>query len=692
MNSTWIVFLCLLIFSFSHHAKSAEPVNSSTVTLSLSEYLTLKAAQEKEGVTSVESVILSGDFETSNLRLSIKGKSSGKFPAVSFLSDINFRMRSCQGPGLIKQQGNQLFLHPQSTSFELTCSLQPSKDGTVNFRTNEVLYTQNEAANSDTMTDESGTLFQAVRRLKSSAVANAAVVSEGRYLISVDPSSRNYNYNFIFSNPNRNKKNFTLELKNGESIESIQTNIDYKEQGKQIEFSLNPGQNLVEVRGKLSTDQFIAPMESGQQFVVIENHPLLQVIPETQWRRVSVEQAQIANQFTSAKAYMVADANPMTWKVNKLEVFSSQGFSVNSSNHRVYFPLDSEPLIETRLSILNQGMPEIPINIPGTLLYLEIDQQVQPLYKDKDGRLVLSLKNGQHEALIQYRAEKSPGLLAFAKSIELIKPNSVVTSSVVSAQLDPSWMLVLGKMSTNLKSVFTTDHFVWLLIGALAVFLLFRFLNLPWRQNQILCFSLVGIFFFKPTFVPYFLFFILLGYGVSKRAWVLDYMKGSSWKRIFTGVAVIVIAVVFYSFLRGVVNSVARKSEMISSEEYYAPTEQVAAQMDGAGSAAGGSPSFGARGIMEKGKSMMTMNIAGSDTGENQFQGLPAKVQFPNTTPQFRMTRTLMNEKDSLRLFVFLFRESIYGYLSLLVGILFCWSVYQSRNKLQAELKRVLAL
>lgn len=694
MNSTWIVFLCALVISFSIQAKSAPGDNSSTVTLSLSEYLTLKAAQEKEGVTSVESVVLSGDFETSNLKLTIKGKSSGKFPAVQFLSDTNFRLRSCQGPGLIKQQGNQIFIHPQGSSFELVCPIQASKDGTVTFHTNEVLFTQNQASDSDTISDESGTMFQAVRRLKSSTVANAAVVAEGRYLISVDPSSKYYSYSFIFSNPNRNKKSVTLEMKNGESIESIQTNVDYKEHGKQIEFSLNPGQNVVDVRGKLNADQFIPPMESGQQFVVIENHPLLQVVSETKWRRVSLEQAQIANQFTSAKAYMIADQQPLTWTVNKLEVFSSQGFSVNSSYHRVYFPLDSEPLIETRLNISNQGMPEIPLNIPGTLLYLEIDNQVQPLYKDKDGRLVLSLKNGDHEALIQYRAEKTPGFVAFLKGIELVKPNAVVTSSLVSAQLDPAWMLFLGKMGTDVKSAFTTDHFVWFFVGTAFVFLLLHLLNFSWKQNQILCWSLIAVFFFKPSFVPYFLFFAAIGYAFSKRSKLFDSIKGSSWKKLLAVAVGVLILVVCYNFLNSVLSSVARKGEMLGSADYYPPAApaEMSAKMEAAQSFGRGAIGSGG---MVKGKAM-TMNIAGSDVvrdgAENQFQGLPAKVKFPDSYPSFQVSRTLMNEKDSLRLFIFLFRDSIYSALLLIAAALFAWSVYQSRQRLRVELKKVLSL
>ena len=690
MNSTGIVFLFVAMLSFAFQAKSAAAENVSTVTLSLSEYLTLKTAQEKEGVTSVESVVLSGDFETSNLKLAIKGKSSGKYPAVQFLSNVNFRLRSCQGAGLIKQQGNQLFLHPQSAVFELICPIQASKDGTVVFHANEVLFTQNLASDSDTISDESGSVFQAVRRLKSSAVSNnAAVVAEGRYLISVDPSSKQYNYSFIFSNPNRNKKSFTLELKNAESIESIQTNIDYKEHGKQIEFSLNPGQNVVDVRGKLSADQFIPPMESGQQFVVIENHPLLQVVPETKWRRVSLEQAQVANQFTSAKAFMVIDQSPITWTVNKLEVFASQGFSVNSSYHRVYFPLDSEPLVETRLSILNQGMPEIPLTIPGTLLYLEIDNQVQPLYKDKEGRLVLSLKNGQHEALIQYRAEKKPNFLSFAKNIELVKPQSVVTSSVVMAQIDPAWMLFLGKMSTDLKSTFTTDHFVWFFIGVMFIFFLLKVLKISWQKNQVLCASLAGVFFFKPTFVLYFLFFIALGYAYSKRSKLLDSIKTSGWKKMMAGVAAVVIAVVCYQFLHGVLDSMARKSESISALEYDMPAAPAA--MEAAKGLDGGRGYLGASGGVAAKAARNELGMT-AEQGDSQFQGLPAKVQFPNAPASFSVSRTLMNENDSLKVFVFLFRSSLYSFLFLLVSALFCWSAYQKRDELRAELKRALNL
>ena len=83
---------------------------------------------------------------------------------------------------------------------------------------------------------------------------------------------------------------------------------------------LNPGENFVTVNGHLEGSEFISPLESENQFFLIESHPLIQVIPQTKWRRITPSESGINPTQLNSKGFFINQEQNIAWEVKRTKI------------------------------------------------------------------------------------------------------------------------------------------------------------------------------------------------------------------------------------------------------------------------------------------------------------------------------------------------------------------------------------
>jgi hypothetical protein len=112
-------------------------------------------------------------------------------------------------------------------------------------------------------------------------------IGAGRYRITILPNQNNFEYAFVFDNPNRGRVETAIPLANNEAIRAVNTSNAYREEDKTVKVELLPGTNQVQIVGTLSGEHFRTPLPFDEQYLVVENHPMLNVTVQTAAKRIS---------------------------------------------------------------------------------------------------------------------------------------------------------------------------------------------------------------------------------------------------------------------------------------------------------------------------------------------------------------------------------------------------------------------
>ena len=84
------------------------PTADGRINLSLTEYDRLRQAQERNSVTVVDTLRLSGSFKANDLRVALVGRASGKLPVEEVLTGVSGAVLfGCEGDGLISRSSNE---------------------------------------------------------------------------------------------------------------------------------------------------------------------------------------------------------------------------------------------------------------------------------------------------------------------------------------------------------------------------------------------------------------------------------------------------------------------------------------------------------------------------------------------------------------------------------------------------------
>ncbi|MBI4403884.1 MAG: hypothetical protein HY537_06980 [Deltaproteobacteria bacterium] len=497
--------LCLLLLSPLAYCAEDERSRSS-VTIPIKEYLEMKEKVEAPPIKSVEEAVLRGSFGKS-LEIQFSGASSGKQDKreISEYSD-GFALSNCSGDAVLDREGNRVLLVPLSKRFRLNCRVNVPNWNSVEIRLSNVLFFRSEVSGAQAIVDSKGNgdrkivLVPKTQELRAPA---ATVTAVGRYQLTALPDEIRFKYDWLLNNPSRYVRDYEISWKNTEVVQEIKTNDTYDEKPGRLIIKLRPGDNQISASGKFSGVQFVPLVPSEQQYLLIESHPLLQLNITTAARRISVSEAGIGPQFANAQVYLFGSGNSFQWKTRKLDLIESLGYSVQNGSYRYYVPQSGQSIVEASFTIENQGTPEIPMEIPGTPTYVEVNRRAEPLYKDPQGRLLVRLPAGRHDVLIQYRGTQNHrGLMTYVGS-SLAKPATVLSNVGLDLLMPEKWKLIFGMGLLQPQSDFSFYLFLWALVGGGAAFVFFKMLSFAVQKRIALACIFACAVVLQPAILPW---------------------------------------------------------------------------------------------------------------------------------------------------------------------------------------------
>jgi len=661
--------------------------NESKVSLPLKEFLETQKKLEMPSVTTFELLRLEGNMaQESALSFRLEGRSAGRLQEKILLSELkDLEFNNCKGNAIIRLEKNSVFIFPKADPFSLTCNLIPKRRDSFVLEINGVMFFENRINGAETIItneNEENKTISVVKKMANEKRSNATVTANAQYKITIFPDSINFDYHFILDNPNRNKAKYHLSLKNNEQVEQIKTSLEYNEAGGEIELSLTPGDNAVTLTGKLPNSKFVPLINSQQQYLLIQSHPLIQVKANTKWQRISVEQSKMNASFGNADAFYLTSEQSFSWISKKLEVFSALGYTVDQANYLIYLPTEGDGVVESTFHINNQGNNEIAFKPQGRLLYLEIDGQVKPLNKDENGNLLVATAPGQHQINIQYQLEhplKSP---ASYQSISLMKPPAIMAQGSATIRYAPAWKMPFSKFYRHFQTSFTINDFIWAAVFLAFAFAVFSSLNIQRKKWFVSCVTLF-VFCSDFYFLLILLFLILLAirYRENLLQILLSWYKSQfSWRKIFLSVGItsfVLVAVIIVAFI-------AHQQLEIFSQ---GSRNEFAAQVSQSMYKEKVMPMVNSAPLKRDREEGATEASIPEQMEQPDYQGLPARISIPSQGNQSYYSMTMLGADKPLNLTFGLYRMTLEYLFELLVAAFIAYWVYLQRKEWQNFLK-----
>ncbi len=660
--------------------------NEKSVTIPLKEYEELRRQLEIQNVMVIEKLTLEGSFKSEQFAMKLNGRMIGKSKKEVILNNFTEGLKNCSGDGVFTYENNTVFFMPLKDNFKAGCEIELSKTGNFSLNFLNVLYLENQIVDSESIIRKDappGISIDILRKYTEAKKIKGRVVANGRYRVTVNPNITNFQYIFEFNNPNQNKELLTISFKSSEVIESIQSELNVKEEDKGIAIELNPGENFVTVNGHLEGSEFISPLESENQFFLIESHPLIQVIPQTKWRRITPSESGINPTQLNSKGFFINQEQNIAWEVKKLNVFSSLGFSVSAADYLFYIPKKGRGIIEASFRLDNKGTPEIPFKIAGDVLYAELDGQAIPMLKDDLNQLLITMSPGYHEVKFQYLPKKVVNMLGSFFNLKLAKPDTIISNSSFNLRFDPAWNLIYANFSSDSRSLISVEQLSSCLMFFVSVFILFTFLKMQKKLFVPILIPLSLILLFKPNYAASFYFILGLLLLVRYREKIKITVTKTNFAKVTALVVLILIFFMGYHFLRNVTQNAFQKLDSAS---------QLASNVEN---------SF-APPMMERGMQKMSLEkamtsndnaVTASQVGNSvpsDFEGIPARIEIPISGVNYYFTTSLIDANRNIEFMLFSLKAYLINFIVLILILATGVIIFLKINWLKKELLNIL--
>ncbi len=670
------LILSLLLLSFFSHAET-----ETKVTLPLAEYMRLKEATEAPNFTVIENVEISGEYGK-NLRISVRGASSGKAELVNFMDLPRGSVYDCKGNAIVQKSNDSIMLLSQGSRYSLDCTLSFPNWNEANFTLINVLHQSTKISGGESILSGDTSRQSVILTRTASAIENnrAEVTAVGHHRLTVLPEETRFEYNFQLSNPGRSKKNFSVPLHNGEMIQTVSSESEYKDLESSVEFSLNPGINSVSVKGRFKGDHFKVPIPSAQNFLVIENSPMLQLNISTKARRVSVQDTGMYSQYSTSRAYLLSSNEDVNWAVKKLEVFASTGYSVNAARYTVYVPRKGAGIIEAGFEFNNQGTPEIAMKVPGRVTYVEVSGIPQVLLRDPAGALLLQVPTGIQQVLVQYEGSSSGNYLGQFLKNDLARPDAVMSDVSLSLRLSDKWDIIWGRGLFESRTDLHMSDIVWGIFFSLLMVFLLKKIGLSKREVTLAGISSFFVFTFLKGIGAVFVALMVMFFIYKNRSKLVVHWPKKTWMQF--GVVILGTLFLFFVFTKTQDVSQGLMESKMGSANFASQS------YEGAVGAAAPQVMLKGRGhseseIMMDAATMPSPGSVGSaQTVEADYKGLPARIKIPNEGRVLTFTQGMIDKETEAQLKILLINAGL-GSIFLLLGLIgLGWVLYSHYRKL----------
>ena len=465
----WLLLLCATQAGAAPPPRAAAPTATATVpastptaqvTLSLTEYerLTLHPA-----VTVIDSIRLTGSFQSHNLGIVFTGRSSGYLPKVEVLAaPPGVRIYGCDGDAILSRNDSGQFevtpLHPK---FSLHCQVATTGSDRLHLEsTPAVLYVDSQVQDGELVNTEEAVSADAapssrksfaIVRVSATATETLAPTATARYRLTLQPEGTLFHYQLEVHNPNRSHQPFVVRLQSGEHVQTINTTASYEPSGHEYRFQLPPGELSITLTGTLQQTAFRPPVSASVQYMLLESHPLLRATISTAAQHISANETGLTARFRGAQGFLLSDKDSLSWQAQRLEVLRTTSYAVHSAQHLFFLGTDGQVLGETALKLDNQGASALQLPMSADPTFASIQGEPVFLTKNRDGALWLPLGQGAQSVLLQHRQSFSRVLGLGVGSLHLPELEEAASSASIELRYEQQWVPLYEEFAPEVR-------------------------------------------------------------------------------------------------------------------------------------------------------------------------------------------------------------------------------------------------
>ncbi len=651
--------ITLLALSFAFSASPLRAIEKGEVTLPIEEYQKLIELRKKPAVTSLDTVILSGELKNKRLALEIRGQSSRKAEAKTWLqAPSSARLVNCQGNGMVYRVDSGYSLLPQGPQIQIRCHLRFSGQERLELKFGSAVLdvqTRIKDAEVQERIERDGTFKLTLqRKLKVLAPdeAGAPVVAYPRYQIRVESDQIRFQYRVRFENPSRLRRKLELVLPNREQISQIKTGIPYQAKGNKLNLTLPPRKSNLTIHGQIPGKRFLPLFDKEEQYLLLEVHPLVNLKLVKSPPRIGLEQTGLQPKYETAMGFLMRKGTEVAWESKTREVFASESFATVDGRYLVYLPEKGRNIVDTTWNLRNQGNPSLNFKLPGKALFASAEGRPQVLAKTEEDELFLPLRTGASRLRLQYALEESPPTFAGLWRTVLVRPETALPTTQVEVRTTASHKILAARFGDDLKVPgFRFSNLVWALLLALAWFYLVRRLDVLSPSGIAL--SSGGLFLVTSIcscYRTYAVLILLVGIIIRNRQAIWNWIAAWNEKtrpvyKILIGLFVLFLAIPLFLFLG------------TRSSRHYEPTAYDSAQMAGdlydkvevkrRGKALMAKSQLGAGADLEE---AMAPSSVAEEREEDSYMGLPVEQVIPMTPYRMHLSTLSVAEEEPLKL------------------------------------------
>jgi len=684
-----ILWLIALFANASAPAGAERPVAfSSSVTIPVEEFLQLRQRSDLPKVTSIEEVVLSGQFGKS-LSLTFSGRCAGGFePRPALKIAEGFSLSGCKGDALFSASDDTLSLVPLASRFRLSCEVRPKNWNEIEIHVLNALSFSGKVSGAEVIAEHTDATERKIGITpaagKVAARGGGEISGIAKYRVTVQPEESTFHYVFRLRNPGRVKRRYEIRWFNGEVVQKVRGLANYDESETGAELQLNPGDNEISVTGRFQGTAFKPLMASEQQYLLVESHPTLQLTIEGNGRRIAPKDPELHPRFTNGRLYVFGSQGDLSWKTRRLEVLEAMGYSITSADYRYYVPEFGNPVVEARYQLNNQGTPEIAIDVPGIATYLEVDGQPQVLYKSTDGKLLAQVPSGTSMVFVQYRGTQGAGRMLSGQRAELVKPNAVLSNVSVNLLTPAKWKVLFGSSLVGVGSDFGTSSIIAGLLLGLALWGFASWWGFSPRGALGVGITGFGLGFLAFSSLALFgaLAVLLM---IRYRATLLEFLQDHPWRAfLFAGVAGVPLIIVAFW---GLVSFIGGQQAFVGKGISQYNSNSVRPQ--GKRSRGAVSEESGGGGEDEQAVDV-ALGSAPSPAPEpdaQSYQGLPAKIDIPYNLHETSFHQSMVDGRGRIVLRAVLMSATVLTALYTAVLALLSMALYRRRTGIRSWLR-----
>jgi len=649
----------------------ADTPQTSSVTVPLDQYETLKKSSENTSATVIDTMTLGGTFKDRDLTVTFSGRSVGTRSATNVISDAgDVTLYGCSGEALMLRGGKGIYqLIALAPSFTLRCDARLS--GSDRWPMNvspSVLAVRSAVVDGELVAgeenDEGARSYTLVRQVVGTNETMAATAT-GRYLVTLLPDATRFVYVIQVHNPNRSTSPLPLHLVSGEHLQQIDSSAPYEVNDGSYVFAMPPGDSTITLSGELKGASFAPPVAASLQYAVIESHPLLRPTLQSAPKRVSVGETGITTQYRGALAFEIGEKERITWSVTRLEALRAISYAVRSASHTLFIPARGPILGESQFQLDNQGAPELMLPRKPEPTFVSLQGEPVLMTKNAKGELTVPLSAGQQNVLVQYRQEASQfGLLVGRLDVPRVPVPATDTN--VLLRYPEHWLPLWESFATEGK-VWRPEFDTLLEFLLLALWLerVLAFLAIEGRKRVAIALMLA----YASGLVPTVLWICILGCAFVTLVWIAA--NRAKWTPVRIIGAVVVAVLVLVVALSDVTTRAKRSAPVSSAYEVATDTAEIAR-----------APQL-AKGAEVK--------MANEQRDELAYQGLPAKFELPNGVRYGYFHEQLLASDRPQTITIVLLSMTVLTWASILLSAIAAWLLWTQRALIRTTLRERIA-